>query len=420
MKKKFRCGGILFVIGMSLMWQPSAAQELAANETVADRHRPALDPLGIRVGGLQLFPEVGIGGVHNDNVFALEDEKTSDLIYVIEPRLELRSNWSRHELNVGADAAVRRFRDNGGEDHEDYAIWAGGRLDVSRSGFLATEMRHARRHEDRESPDDAQGFERTAFDVSSMTLSYDTRPEVSRLYVRLEGEYRGLDFEDSLGPSGPINNDDRDRRELSGSLRVGYAPTPSYFLFLQGETRSIRYDDEFDDAGFQRDSDDDEISLGVAIDFSGLIFGDIFFGHRTVEFNDPRFTDIDGPSFGADVAWNITGLTTLSLSGRRSVEPTTIVDVSGVVETRFGLRVDHELLRNLILSLEWTTVDEDFDGIDRKDEIDTVDFSARYLMNRRAELVLAYSHRDRDSNPVTAEGLRFSRNLVSLSSIIHW
>ena len=90
------------------------------------------------------------------------------------------------------------------------------------------------------------------------------------------------------------------------------------------------------------------------------------------------------------------------------------------METRLGLRVDHELLRNLILSLEWTTVDEDFDGIDRKDEIDTVDFSARYLMNRRAELVLAYSHRDRDSNPVTAEGLRFSRNLVSLSSIIHW
>jgi len=73
-----------------------------------------------------------------------------------------------------------------------------------------------------------------------------------------------------------------------------------------------------------------------------------------------------------------------------------------------------ELLRNLILGLEWSTVEEDFQGIDRKDDIDTIDFSARYLMNRRAELVLAYSHRNRDTQPATSTGLEFTRDLVSL------
>ncbi|MBT8081704.1 MAG: outer membrane beta-barrel protein [Gammaproteobacteria bacterium] len=420
MNKNFWCRNILLAIGMSLIWQPSVAQELAANETVANRYRPALDPLGIRVGGFQLFPELEIAAVQNDNIFAREDDKTSDVTYVFEPRIELTSNWSRHALDAGVHAAIRRFRDNGGEDHEDYTIWAGGRVDVSRSGHLASEMRHARRHEDRESPNDLQGLERTAFDVNSVAVSYRIRPDVNRLYARLEGEYRDFAFEDTLGPSGLINNADRDRRVLSGTLRLGYAPTPYYSLFLQAETRSTRYDDQIDDAGFQRDSDADEISFGVAVDYSGLIFGDIFVGRRSDKYSDPRFADIDGSSFGANLAWNITGLTTLSISGRRSVEPTTIVDVSGIVETRFGLRVDHELRRNLILGLEWSKVDEDFDGILRKDDIDTVDFSARYLMNRRAELVLAYSHRDRDSSPVTATGFRYSRDMISLSARIHW
>ena len=420
MNKNFWCRKILLAIGMSLVWQPSVSQELAANETVVNRPRPALDPIGIRLGGFQLFPQLEIGGVYNDNIFAREDDKTSDLTYAIEPRIELTSNWSRHALDAGVDAAIRRFRDNGGEDHEDYTIWAGGRVDVSRSGYLASEIRHARRHEDRESPNDVQGLERTAFDISSVAVSYQTRPGSNRLTMRLAGEYRDFAYEDSLGSSGPINNADRDRGVLSGTLRLGYAPTPYYSLFVQAETRSIDYDDQFDDAGFQRDFDGDEISLGVAIDYSGLIFGDFFFGYRSDSFNDPRFADIDEPSFGVDLAWNITGLTTLSLSGRRSVEPTTIVDVSGIVETNFGLRVDHELLRNLILGLEWSTVDQDFDGIVRKDDIDTVDFSARYLMNRRAEVVLAYSHRDRDSSPITAPGFRYSRDLISLSARIHW
>ena len=65
-------------------------------------------------------------------------------------------------------------------------------------------------------------------------------------------------------------------------------------------------------------------------------------------------------------------------------------------------------------------VEEDFDGIDREDNIDTIDFSATYLMNRRARLELAYSHRDRDSDPDTPAGFRYSRGLISLSAIIHW
>lgn len=414
MDKVFRCKIILLAAGMLLLCQPSASQELAANETVTDRQRPAFDAVGVRLGGFQLFPQLDLAGVYDSNIFAREDPETSDLIYVLEPRFELESNWSKHALGFGADAAILRYEDNDSEDREDYTIWAAGRIDASTSGFLATELRHAQLHEDRESPDDAGGFKPTEFYLSSFAASYQIRPDSRRLHGRLEGEYRRFNFQDSRGPAGPIDNDDRDRDEVRGTIRLGYAVRPTYSIFVQGNSSSIQYDDRFDDDGFQRDSDGYKISIGTALDFSGIIFGDLLVGYRSDTFEDERYSDVDGFSFGADLTWNISGLTTLRFLGQQALETTTVDGASAIDATSFALGVDHELLRNLILGLEWSTVEEDFQGIDRKDDIDTIDFSTRYLMNRRAELVLAYSYRNRDTEPSTSGGLKFSRDLVSL------
>lgn len=419
MEKIYRCKILLFAVGMALVWQPSASQELPAKETVTDRQRPALDAVGVRLGGFQLFPQLDLAGVYDNNIFAREDQETDDLIYVLAPRLELESNWGKHALRFGADSTILRYEDNDSEDREDYTIWAEGRVDVSASGFLGTELRHAKRHENRESPDDAGGFKPTEFYVSSLAASYEIRPDPRRLYGRIEGEYRRFNFEDSLGPGGPIDNDDRDRDEVRGTIRLGYAVRPAYSIFVQGDSRSIKYDDRFDDDGFQRDSDGYRISVGTALDFSGKIFGDLLVGYRSDTFDDARYSDVDGFSFGADLTWNISGLTTLRFLGRQSVETTTVQGASAIDATSFALGVDHELLRNLILGLEWNTVEEDFEGIDRKDEVDTIDFSARYLMNRRAELVLAYSYRRRDTQPSTSGGSEFSRDLVSLGVKFH-
>jgi len=410
----FRCKILLFAVGMALVWQPSASQELAPKETVTNRQRPAFDPIGVRLGGFQLFPQLDLAGVYDSNIFAREDPETDDLIYVLAPRLELESNWGKHALRFGADTTILRYEDNDSEDREDYTIWAEGRVDTSASGFLGTGLRHAKRHEDRESPDDAGGFKPTEFYVSSFAASYEIRPDPRRLHGRLEGEYRRVDFQDSLGPAGPIDNDDRDRDEVRGTLRLGYAVRPTYSIFVQGDSRSIKYDERFDDDGFQRDSDGYRISVGAALDVSGILFGDLLVGYRSDTFDDDRYSDVDGFSFGADLTWNISGLTTLRFSGQQALETTTVEDASAIDATLFVLGIDHELLRNLILGLEWSTVEEDFQGIDRKDDIDTIDFSARYLMNRRAELVLAYSHRNRDTQPATSTGLEFTRDLVSL------
>lgn len=154
--------------------------------------------------------------------------------------------------------------------------------------------------------------------------------------------------------------------------------------------------------------------VGTTLDFSGETFGDIFVGYLSETYDDPRFDTIDGPSYGADLSWNVSGLTTVTVSGRREVEPTTVAETAGRDVVRFGLGVDHELLRNLILELRGSTATEDFVGTDREDTVRSARFSARYLMNRWVELKIAYSYTDRDVDPTTV-GIGFSRHIYSLT-----
>lgn len=395
-------------------WQPAVAQVNPANETVADRARPEFDAAGVPFGAFRMFPRVGLGLEHDSNIFADGQTPISDLIYVVSPELQLESNWSTHALDLGANADIARFNDFDGENHVDFRVWMNGRLDINRSSFLRATLRHASLHEGRDSADDRRGLEPTPFDVDSVALSYEMRPGSKRLHARFEGEYDGFDFHDVPGSEGTINNDDRDRQQLRGTMRVGFDALPTNSLYLTASLETTDYDSQFDNDGFERSSRGYEVAVGTALDYSGVTFGEVFVGYLSRAYDDPRYQRIAGFAFGADLAWNVSGLTTVTLSGSRTIEPTTIVNAAGIQATRFRLGVDHELLRNLILSLSWATANEDFRGIDRTDDIETAEFSARYLMNRRAELALGFNHRSRQSTP-DDDDLAFSRDIVSLT-----
>ncbi|MBT8078002.1 MAG: outer membrane beta-barrel protein [Gammaproteobacteria bacterium] len=405
---------IMLIICSILGCAAVAAQEVARNETVGNRARPELDALGIRIGGFRLFPELGAEARKNSNIFATDADAISDTIYVGVPALALRSDWNRHALNFGADGEILRYQDFTTEDHENYSVFGQARIDTVRGRFFLLDVFHRRRHEDRGSPDDERGFTPTPFDQDRAALSFETPTGPRLFHTRLMVEYEQLDYEDVIGSGGVVNNDDRDRSSVFGSARLGYGFHPAYSIFLQGSAHETEYDFQFDDRGFERSSTGYEVAVGTTLDFSGATFGDIFVGYLSETYDDPRFDTIDGLSFGADLSWNATGLTTITISGRRQVEATTVGETAGRDVVRFGLGIDHELLRNLIFELRGSTATEDFDGIDREDRVRSASFTARYMMNRWIELEIGYRYTDRDVDPPIA-GIGFSRNIYSLS-----
>jgi hypothetical protein len=87
-------------------------------------------------------------------------------------------------------------------------------------------------------------------------------------------------------------------------------------------------------------------------------------------------------------------------------------------DTSIGVRVDHELRRNILLFGELTYEQQDFKGLDRKDDITRFSTGLGYKLNRRARLEFAYTLRDQSSSvgsnvPTSLFGPDFNENIVS-------
>jgi uncharacterized protein (PEP-CTERM system associated) len=143
-----------------------------------------------------------------------------------------------------------------------------------------------------------------------------------------------------------------------------------------------------------------------------LLFGEVYVGYRRQFYEDDRFEDEDGIAFGADLTWNPTTLTTLTLSGSGDFIPTTIDDAASNFRSSVGFRVDHEVLRNLLVGGRVGYTRDDFDRIERVDNTIDVGANLTYLINRYFSVGAAYGFTDRSSDLDSEE---FTRNRVTLS-----
>jgi hypothetical protein len=389
-----------WLAGALIVFTTAAAQTPQTLDTVRDRPRPELDPPGMRLGALTATASLTGGYEHDDNIYATKTNETSDDIITLQPALTLETDWSRHGLAVDADMDIARYADNDSEDRDDWRISSRGFIDLAR-GRLSASVGHADQTESRTSPEDTVNGVLTAepneYSLDEARLEWLYAP--SRFSVRPVLEYQKTDFDDNTDRNGaPVNNDDRDNDVIRASIRQAYDVSDDYGLFVELAATNTDYDQKVDDDGFERSSDAAEVLAGATVDITGKAYGEAYLGYRSWNFDDPRYDNIDGLAFGLDMSWNLTGLTTLTLQAEQAVEATTFEDASGIDRSTFGATIDHELLRNLIVSALAEFSTEDFDGIDRDDDVFTAGISARYMLNRYLYVHLGVDHAARDSS----------------------
>jgi hypothetical protein len=385
---------------------PSRVIAIPRGETVLERERPELDPLGVRAGGFIIYPRLDVAEEFSDNIFAEDGGGAADLLTRIIPRLRVESDWNNHALAFFGSGDFGRYLDNSSENYEDFRVGTSGRVDVRRDTKLRARAEFQNRHEERSSPDDVSGKEPTEYDVISGQVEGYQR--FNRLNFTLGGAIDRLDFDDvdrAAGP--PIDNDDRDRNEIEASLRAGYELVPNYEAFVRGAYLIRDYDEDSDvvvplGRGLDRDSHGFEAVVGVGIDFGGITFGDFFAGYRRQKFDDAVLDTVEGPVLGADITWNVTPLTTIIGTISREIRETTTEDgsgnfASGRFFTTVGVSAQHELLRNLLLGADASYSQDDFDGIDRTDHIVRFGVNANYMLYRNLYVRGGYKLRARES-----------------------
>ena len=147
-----------------------------------------------------------------------------------------------------------------------------------------------------------------------------------------------------------------------------------------------------------------DLEAGISLELTNLVFGTIQAGYLHRNYEDDRMTDASGPSFDADVLWSVTPLTSIEASGRHYIENSRSTNFAGNIRTDLGLKVHHELYRNVVLRSEFTYGHfAPIVGGASGNEYSAL-LGGRYRMNRRVTLnaQVLYSRRD-----ATVENLRY-------------
>lgn len=382
----------------------AVAQE---DDTVLTRDRGEYEPLGVRAGSFLVFPALEILETFNTNVYSTEDNERADLINSFQPSIDVNSDWSNHALSFFAGADVGVYMDEGREDYEDYNFGSTGRIDIQRQTNVGASIEYARGHGARSDSDDAGGINPTLNDQYSVNLNGSHT--INRVSIDVDGDLRRYDYIDSPTAAGGVstgqtNNDDRDRNEWKGTMRLGYEIVPEYGAFFEGSYNVRAYLSTRDDIGYDRDSSGYKITAGTQLDLTGVTQGEIFVGYlrQTPEETRLGLQTTSGFVFGTHLTWNATRLTTVRLNIDRNVAETTTAGVSGIDTTTGSVTVDHELLRNVLLDAGASLTNESYNGgvPQRKDNLFEIGAGTRYLLNRNFFVGAGYDFTHRASQGV--------------------
>ena len=94
----------------------------------------------------------------------------------------------------------------------------------------------------------------------------------------------------------------------------------------------------------------------------------------------------------------MTKLTTLGFGVARTIQETTQTGASGYFDAEFDASVEHELLRNLILGARASLSFQEYEGIDRNDEVAKFAISGKYLLSRNFYIFLCYEYSQHESD----------------------
>lgn len=352
------------LLGLCLPGAAGAQETADANAAISvqKRPRPDLDAVPIRLGGFEVLPAADLRIAADDNVYATASDKAGDVLTTLGAGVSVRSAWPRHALSLDVEGALTRGLSRRSEDTDTWDARLGGRLDLAPGTQVSARLGHARAYEPRGAIGDTTlRGPRIAYDTVS--AGAEIRHEAGRLLIEGEAGIDAFRYVPQRTAGTQVSLRARDYRTWSATLRAGYAAGPGIAAFVEGGWNAARYPG--DNAALDRSSRGWSARAGVQFGLTRLIRGRAALGYQDQRYGDPAFPRIKGLDFGVSLEWNPTRLATWTLEARRSIQRSPLVGVAGIRQSRYALRLDYEMRRNLVLSPRIEHTVSDYAGTPR-------------------------------------------------------
>ncbi len=371
---------------------------------------------GIRRGSFILYPKLSIDQEYDSNIFK-QDKLIGEVdSYVVhfKPGFLLTSDWSRHLLSLSVDTDITQYSTQGdANNYEEVFVDLTARLDVLRDSYLDAAFNYTSLHEDRGSPDQVGGSTPTVYDEKRIDLAY--MHKFNRVSVKPAMLLLRADYEDTPTTSGlgDLKASTRSRWEYAPALKVSYEIQSGYEAFAEFKWREVSYDTAvvsgLSTNEFQRNSSGYNALAGIDFDLTNLVTGDISVGYLYRNYDDARLPTISGLNGFVNLLWRPTPLTRVNFNFSRDINETTQTGVAGVVSSSPGISIEHELMRNLIVTVGGNYSYSEYKGFDstnatianrleREEDIYGANFAVKYLLNRNFSLGLNYNYDTREVN----------------------
>ena len=317
--------------------------DAAPGVTVLSRARPAFDPLGLRAGAFTLWPELDESIGYNDNVIGGTLHHPSWTI-VTQPSLRINSGWSRNSFGAYVSASDTRYPELAAQDRTDATASAGGTIDIGQDR-LTLGAAHVVQHESRSQLDAVASDRPIAVTVDDARAAYAVASGRWTVTPAVEASTWRYGNTTILGM--PASQAYRDRDVVAGGTTVRYDWGPLRSLLLVMRATGQRYTDQ-PRGQLSEDSIGYQAMVGFDYDADAVWRYRVLLGGETRQFTafHPH-TDLIAE---AEATWSPSGLTTVRGTLTRSIEDAAQQGVSGFTYTAARFTIDHEYLRNVLLS----------------------------------------------------------------------
>jgi len=384
----------------------------------------ALAPIPLRLGNFLWVPRAELGESYNSNIFATSSP-THDFITALAPGFDLVSNFPRNALNLHGSAVLQAYADHRAQNTQTGTISADGKLDVTAQSSLygTASVEH---------PYIAYGSPNSPGSPGSPANV--AQPVTYWNYIATAGYQQGgrrFSYQVDVGVSasqynaaqlvggGVLPQSSQDATVPSAAVRASYEIIPDYLGYIRVAGSRFDYT-HVAPAATSPNFSTYRADLGLQILPRHLISGEAYAGYLVQSSAQSGIGSISNPDFGGNLTWSITRLTTLNFTGLMQFNTGTPssggVTVTGpagnsYLSRTFTVNADHELLRNLLLNLNATYINDSFQGITRADNSFTGGAGFKYFVNQNLFLGGLFSYERYIS---TVSGASFTQGILTL------
>lgn len=388
------------------------AQEDVQASSVADRPRPEFTARPIRVGGLDITPTVKVEAAYIDNIFFQRIDPTGGFVTSLGFGIVGRDTRPDRAITLRLTADYDAYLEDSSENRLNLLASANARFGLgTRTRYhLGAEVNRA----------DERRSDITSFSNSPEPITYTSlranagiEQDLGPIVASLNASARSVMYDGSIDIAGQnIDLGFRDLEVYGVQGRLSYSAGGSQRVYVQVSADDRNYSRLAPDPAIPQTFSLDRSSRGLRVEagfsrqISELLFADLRAGYFNQDFADPALPTVEGLAFEGSLLWNVTPLTSIELAGARRIDETVDPNLSGLVRTEISGGVDHELLRNLILSIDGQYAHLSQVGSATEFDEWGGGFSAQYFVNPKWALTFDVDHFERSST------FRISQNRI--------